>query len=594
MEPTEKLLLADGAIGEFLFGLGYPPGYSACEAVIRSPEIVASIHRDYASAGARVLTSNTFDANCFRLDARNLAHRCREINSKAVELASRNSDCLIMGSVGPPYSGRSFNREPLEDRWISENYLPQIEGLLEGGADIILLETQVDPDAALKLYRLVRRVDSGIPIAVSFTFGHDLLTPSGFSVEDSAAAFSDLAPVFLGANHGTGPLQFLDIHRRLKLSSSFRQILQPNSGTGRYIDGSFVFPRNPDHFCNCMISCADDSAAVLGGCCGTTPEFVSAMSARLEDRRRITVVMPPARERLRSEPGRGSPFVPPSLAAGLAKRDALVVEVLPPRGGDCTRLLRRAEKLSKLCPLTVSIADSPMGRVRMSPCIAGLYLRERLGTDVLVHFALRDRSLTRIQSDLLALAGAGLSGIFIISGDPPSLGDYPEATAVYDLTTDQSLQLLQNLSLGLDLSGKRTGPPAEFYAGTALSLEDQDCREKAERRWRAGSRFFITQPVYSLETLKRAEPLFARYPVLPALMPLKSRYAAEYLASEVPGIEIPGEMMDRIRRLDDSDVLRYSLERLEELMEEARGLVSGIYLSGSISGVMELGRKWRD
>jgi len=586
--------LADGAIGEYLFSLGYPSSYLACEAVIRSPEILASIHRDYALAGAQILTTDTFDANVEKLDKRGLADRCEEINHRAVELAARNKGCLIIGSIGPSGTGRSFCTESRDHDRLRENYAPQVEGLLNGGVDLILLETQVDPVQAKIIFEIVRSFSEDIPIAVSFTYGHDLLTPSGFSINDSIREFENSNIVMLGSNHGIGPLQFLDIHRRLLSSSPFPIVLQPNSGTGKYIDGRFVFPDNPDHFSRCMLSCAGEKTSMIGGCCGTRPDFISILAQKLAEGTEIKVASSWIPEEIEETNVSAVSYDPPVLSAQIAAGNALVMELLPPRGGDLSLFSSRADKLGRFAPVTISIPDSPMGKVRMSPCISGLFLRQKLGIEPLVHFALRDRSLTRIQSDLLALSGSGLQGIFLISGDPPSLGDYPESTAVYDLTTEQTLELLQHLASGKDLNGRKIGTGASFFPGSALSLGDPNSAEKVKRRWDAGCRFFITQPVYSKETIEKSADLFGEYPVLPALMPFRNRYSAEYLASEVPGISIPDQILKKIQQLDDCDILSFSIDYLSELMDEIRGMISGVYLAGSRKGTTKLAEKWRE
>ena len=586
--------LSDGAIGEYLFSQGYPSSYLACEAVIRSPEILASVHREYAAAGAQILTTDTFDANLEKLDKRGLADRCEEINHRAVEIAARNKGCLITGSIGPCGTGRSFSTESRDHDRLRETYAPQIEGLLNGGISLIMLETQVDPVQAKIIYEIVRSFSGDIPIAVSFTYGHDLLTPSGFSIDDSIREFENSDIVMLGSNHGIGPLQFLDIHRRMASSSPFQIVLQPNSGTGKYTDGHFVFPDNPDHFSRCMLSCDGERTSMIGGCCGTTPEFISNLSQKLAEGAKIKVASSWIPEESEEAIDSAVSYNPPVLSAQISAGNALVMELLPPRGGDLSLFTSRADKLGRFAPVTVSIPDSPMGKVRMSPCISGLYLRQKLGIEPLVHFALRDRSLTRIQSDLLALSGSGLQGIFLISGDPPSLGDYPESTAVYDLTTEQTLELIQHLASGNDLNGRNIGTGASFFPGSALSLGNSNSADKVKRRWDAGCRFFITQPVYSMQTLGKSADLLGEYPILPALMPFRNRYSAEYLASEVPGISIPERILRKIRQLDDCDILSFSIDYLSELMDEITGMVSGVYLAGSRKGTAKLAEKWRE
>ncbi len=589
-DPTGgEPLLADGAIGQFLFSLGFPAGYLACEAVVRAPQILASVHRDYAGAGARLMTTDTFDANLRRLDARGLAERCREINAVAADLARATGDCLVAGSIGPLDPEHSFRPAQRDPAVLRETFLPQVEGLLDGGADLLLLETQVDPLQAMGILDVVRAVDTAVPVAVSFTFGQDLVTPAGYSLSKCLEVFAGSGVYALGANHGIGPLQFLDVHRRLLSASDLPVLLEPNSGVGRYMDGSFVFPDNPAHYVRCMLSCLDRTA-VVGGCCGTTPEFISLLARRLRSGERTRVTISWSGERPAS--ARRAEEAPPRLAAAISSRTALVTELLPPRGGDLSRFLERAARLSAVGPLAVSIPDSPMGRVRVSPSITGLALRERLGVEPVVHFALRDRGLTRIQADLLAMAGAGLKTVFLISGDPPSLGDYPEASAVYDLSTDETLELIERLREGRDLNGRSIGAGAYLFPGSALSLGSGDAAAKAARRFGAGCRFFITQPVFSARELDVHAELLEEMPVLVALMPFRSFASASYLATEVPGIRVPERVLDELSGMDDSGVASRSEEMTARLMEELSGRCAGVYLAGGFGTVRRLSETW--
>ncbi|MEO0249571.1 MAG: methylenetetrahydrofolate reductase, partial [candidate division WOR-3 bacterium] len=219
--------------------------------------------------------------------------------------------------------------------------------------------------------------------------------------------------------------------------------------------------------------------------------------------------------------------------------------------------------------------------------------RERLGLESLIHFALRDRSLTRVQSDLLGLSASGLHAIFVIAGDPPTLGDYPQATAIYDLSTEDTLSLMARLCQGLDLAGRGIGRGAYFFPGCALSLSDPKARDKLTRRWDLGSRFFITQPVYSAEDIEPWMDILEEYPVIVSLMPMRNRSNAIYLASEVPGINVPDKILERIESLADEDILLFSLDMLRDVMESIRGLARGVYLSGPAAGVEELARLWK-
>ncbi len=584
-------LLADGGIGEYLYSLGFPREYLACEALVRAPDLLARVHAGYVSAGAQVITTNTFDANVEKMDRHGLAHRCREINALAVRLARESGAARVAGSVGPPDPGLSYSFAPRDPSRLNESYIPQIEGLLEGGVDLILLETQVDPRHAAHLFGLVRSLSPDVPVAVSFTFGIDLLTPAGFSVNDVVEALSSLDLAGLGANHGVSPLQFLDIYKRLLAISPFPIILEPNSGVARFHDGSFVYPSTPAHFARCMASCSGERTALLGGCCGTTPEFVAALRKHLSSGRAEIVSVGWSPEE--SARASAAPSSPPVLAESLSSGRALVVELLPPRDGDPSSFLRKAEAIRRFEPLTISVPDSPMGRVRASPSLMATMLRERLGLESLVHFALRDRSLTRVQSDLLGLSASGLHTLFVVAGDPPALGDYPQATAIYDLSTEDTLSLMKKLSAGRDLTGREIGRGAYFFPGSAVSLSDPKARDKIKRRWELGSRFFITQPVYSAEDAEPLRDMLEEYPVIISLLPMRNKANAIYLASEVPGINVPDKILARIESLDDADVLAFSLDTLSEVMESLRGLARGVYLSGPSAGVEELAKLWK-
>lgn len=586
-------VVADGAVGEYLYSLGFPREYLASEAIVRAPEMVRKIHEEYVAAGAVLVTTNTFDANTEKLDRHGLAGRCREMNERAARTARKSGAKLVAGSVGPLDPGLSYSFAPRPLERLAEAYLPQIEGLLEGGVDLFLVETQVDASHAREIFRLARSLSSDVPVVVSFTFGPDLLTPSGLSVEEAVSGLRDLDMAAFGANHGISPLQFLDIYARVSAASPFPITLMPNAGLARMSNGIPVFPDTPEHFARCMASCAGERTAMIGGCCGTTPKFIETLVRSLSSGKPRTI-----RVSLTEKEGEGAkrappPVTPPALASHISAKDALVVEILPPRDGEASGFLARAEKLRDLSPTAISIPDSPMGRVRATPGLMGILLRERLGLEPLVHFALRDRNLTRIQSELIGLSLVGLTSVFVIAGDPPSLGDYPQSSAIYELSTDDTLGLISQLCLGKDMRGRDIGQGAFFFPGCALCLSDPGAREKLLRRWDKGARFFITQPVYSKKELDGWERELAEYPVFVSLMPVKDKAQALYLAGEVPGIRIPDKMVSRIEEMDDRDVLAYSTGILSEVMESVRGLASGVYLAGPGKGAAELARKWR-
>ncbi len=583
-------LLGDGAIGEYIYSLGFPREYLASECVLKAPDLLERVYAEYLQAGAQLLTTNTFDADVEKLSKHGLGDRCKEINEKAATLARGARSAKVAGSVGPPGVGLSYAFEFHDPDKLYKIYLPQIQGLVDGGVDLIVLETQVDPRHVKVLFEIVRTVSRDVPVVASFTFGPDLLTPAGFSIDEVVKELAELPLAALGANHGVSPLQFLDIYKKLSHISRFPIWLAPNSGIARFVNGGFVFPKSPRHFARCMASCAGPRTAVLGGCCGTTPEFIKALKEELasEEKHIISVEWKP-KESISVSSARPSP---PALGSDLSEKKGLVVEMLPPRDGDPSRFLKRAEKLAEIPRAVVSIPDSPMGRIRTSPLLMGALVKQRFGIEPMVHFALRDRGLTRVQSDLLGLSAAGLHTLFVISGDPPSLGDYPQAAAVYDISTDETLTLMSKLAAGKDLLGRNMGRGAYFFPGCAFSYSDPDAGEKLVRRWEKGARFFITQPVYSLEALEPWQKELEEYPVVVCLMPFKNKSTALYMASEVPGIDVPDNIMKKIEEIDNEDVLSFSVDTLSDVMHGLKGLASGVYLAGPWNGIMEMARTW--
>ncbi|MEO0181632.1 MAG: homocysteine S-methyltransferase family protein [candidate division WOR-3 bacterium] len=584
-------VLADGAIGEYLYSLGFPRDYLASEAIARAEGLLRRIHEEYVAAGSVMITTNTFDANAEKLDKHGLAERCREINAKAVRIARESGAKLVAGSVGPLDSGLTYSFAPRHPSRLREAYLPQLEGLLDEGVDLILIETQVDPFHAREIFNIARSLSSDIPVVLSFTFGPDLLTPAGFSLEEALNALEGLEPFAFGANHGIGPMQGLDIYARLLALSPFPITLMPNSGAAKMMGSIPVFPNNPEHFARCLASCAGERTAVLGGCCGTDPRFIMALRNALSSREKRAVRFSFAPEEVsKATPAR---VLHSRFSESLSGKEAIVIEVLPPRDADADGFMAKLDALKTLSPSAISLPDSPMGRVRATPSLLGVLVKERLGIEPLVHFALRDRNLTRVQSELVGLSALGITNLFVVAGDPPSLGDYPQSAAAYELSTEDALKLISQLGMGRDMKGRPLGRGAFLFTGSALSLSDQGARDKLMRRWDLGARFFITQPVYSPREIDAWEREMLEYPILVSLMPFRSKAQAIYMAREVPGISVPDDILRRIEEMEDEHVLPFSADLLSGVAERLKGLASGIYLSGPKEGIRELVNIWR-
>ncbi len=611
----ERPLLCDGAMGTLLYARGVT--YEQCfdELNLTRPELIQGVHREYITAGAQIIETNTFGANRVKLEGHNLGSKVRDINYRAAKIAAEAREVtgqhvFIAGAIGP--TGRPL-QAPDEHR-LSELraiFREQIGALQEGGIDIVMLETFTNL-AELRQAVLAAQELGGLSIVAQMSFYEDGHTLSGQSPARVAAVLGDLGVNVIGANCSVGPAGTFDALEEMIASakqsfdtSNIFFSAQPNAGLPARIDNRFFYVSTPDYFADYALRFTQAGVRLIGGCCGTTPRHIAAMRKALDDcygcpspeeiqatqptrstittRSNSTIAELIEAETLLPQQGSLTP-----LQRKLAAKDFVVsVELDPPKGLNPTKILEGAALLQKAGVDCINIADSPMARVRMACMAMARLIQDHLGIETIIHLTTRDRNLMALQSELLGAHALGIRNVLALTGDPVRVGDYPNTTGVWDVDSSGLIQILRGMNEGHDAAGSSIGAHASFHIGCALNLNmtDEETEheiEKYQRKLAAGAHYIMTQPIYDIAPLER----FIRrvgtppIPILLGSIPLHSSRHAEFLHNEVPGITIPENVRARMRDAGEHGH-SVGLQLAQELLQEARGMIQGVYLTPS-------------
>lgn len=562
-----SILLCDGAMGTMLYSRGVFLNRCFDELNLSNPSMVQEIHQEYLRAGADVIETNTFGANRFKLLRHGLETKVVEINHAGVAIARKaveesHREAFVAGSIGP-LGNPLQSLDPLLPDQIREIYREQIAALLEAGADILILETMArrqEMEAALTVARAL----TPRAIVAQMSFNEDGRTVHGEDAGDMALWMRDLGADVVGANCAVGPKPMLECLEQVSRKRSFFLSAQPNAGTPQWFEGRFLYFSSPEYmatYARRFIRSA--GVRLVGGCCGTTPEHIRAMSAsvRALSPSRIELSQPEGPEpEIRVEP---IPLAERSrFAAKLARGEfATSVEISPPRGTEIESVTEGARRLKLAGVDAINIPDGPRASARVTPMALGLILTREVGVEVLLHYCCRDRNLLGMQSDLLGAHILGLRNLIIITGDPPKLGDYPNATAVYDVDSIGLTKIVRRLNQGQDMVGKPLGPPTSFLVGVGVNPAAPNLEEEIRRfrlKVEAGADCAFTQPVFDEECLEefldRTEDV--TIPILIGILPLTSHRNAEFYHNEVPGMNIPEAVRERMRLAGSGDQAR--------------------------------------
>lgn len=585
-----QTLLADGAMGTMLHARGV--GFDKCfdELNLTNPSAVAEIHRAYIEAGAQLIITNTFGANRFKLTKHGLQDDVVEINKASVDLAKRVvaasfKDVLVAGDVGPlGVRIAPFGRvQPEEAR---EAFAEQIKSLADAGVDLIVIETFSD------LYEIREAIKAAkqtceLPVVASVTFTRDDRTLLGDEPMKVARTLRDAGADVIGVNCSGGPAQLLRLLKQMKQAVPDGKFwIKPNAGWPEQVGGRIMYPADAEYFGDYALSFHEAGAVIVGGCCGTTPQHIAAMKKALESNQHSSVLIQTSEVFETSEV---SDVEPPTQFAQKLERGefSICVEMDPPRGLSTHKLLAGASLLADAGADVINVADSPMARMRMSAWAVCDVVQRKVGVETTIHFPTRGRNLLRVQGDLLAAHALGIRNIFVVMGDPTSIGDYPEAMDNYDLVPSGLIKLIkQGFNEGIDHSGTSIGQPTNFFVGAALNLCPPDVDNEIKnlhRKVKAGADFFLTQPVYRADDgPKLLEAYEAKHgklnkPILVGILPLVGVKHANFLHNEVPGISIPDETRKRIEAAGDEGV-KAGVEIAVELIEQIKPWAGGVYI----------------
>jgi len=579
----------DGAMGTMLYAKGVFINVCYDELNLRAPDLVRDVHTAYVRAGAEILETNTFGANPVKLGHFGLAADTHAVNRRAAELAreAAGDRALVVGAVGPlgvrlePFGATS--REEAVSL-----FREQALGLLAGGVHGFILETFADLEEIHAALRAVRAV-SDLPVFAQMTIEEDGNTAYGTDPEKIARALDGFGADVVGLNCSVGPQGVLEAIERMARATARALSAQPNAGLPRQVGDRRMYMASPEYSGEYAKRLVEAGARFVGGCCGTTPEHIKAVAAYAQSvspRQVAAAAAAPATAPAGIEP---VPLAQRSrwghkLAAG----DFLTtVEIVPPRGAEPEPMLAAARQLAQAGVDAVNIPDGPRAQSRMGALMSALLIEREVGLETVVHYCCRDRNLLSMLSDLLGAAAHRLHNLLVITGDPPKMGPYPDATAVFDIDSIGLTNLVHRLNHGLDPGGNPIGAPTAFVIGVGANPAAVDLERELKRfAWKveAGAEFAITQPVFDadqLETfLRRIEG--ARIPVVAGLWPLVSLRNAEFLANEVPGVSVPAEVLARMRRAQSRGkeaALAEGVAIAREMLERLRPMVRGVQVS---------------
>ncbi len=584
---TEGVVVCDGAMGTMLYARGIFLNRCFDELNLSNPTLVRSVHEEYLDAGADVVETNTFGAHRYKLGPHGLEAHVRKINREGARIAreAARGRGLVAGSIGPigkplaPLGNISF-----EDAVAA--YREQAEGLLEGGVDLFLLETLPSLDQAKAALQAVRGLGADPPVVVSLTFNEEGTTLYGDTPEAVVRALEEWDVPVIGANCSQGPQHMLQTVERLAASAKKAKLsAMPNAGAPSLVDGRYVYLCTPEYMASYGRRFLAAGVSFVGGCCGTTPAHIKNLvrSVRMQrPSREVVEALPPAR--VKEAPSPVPREEKTALSRKLGKKFVVSVELDPPKGADPGLILERAQYCKENEVDAINVADGPRASARMSAQSLCVLLQTRVEIETILHYTCRDRNLLGIQSDLLGAYALGLRNILAITGDPPKLGDYPDATAVYDVDSVGLIRIMDHLNHGCDLAGNLIGPALGIHVGCGADPSRPDMEKEVrrlEQKIAAGAEYVMTQPVYDPRTVERFLGMMGHLtvPVLVGILPLYSHRNAEFLHNEVPGMSIPDEIRERMRKAGTGEKAQAEgVAIAQEASLAAREVAHGVYI----------------
>jgi methionine synthase / methylenetetrahydrofolate reductase (NADH) len=589
----ERVLVCDGAMGTMLYAKGVFINKSFDALNLTQPDLVAEVHQEYVRAGADVVETNTFGANRIKLGSFGLADRLHAINEQGARIArhAAREQAYVAGAIGP----LGIRIEPWGKTGVDEAreyFREQAQALADGGVDLFILETFRDLNEMGAALDAVRGV-SDLPIVAQMTTEEDGNTLDGTPPERFAPELERRGATIIGVNCAVGPAPMLDTIERMSAVTKRRLSAQPNAGQPRDVEGRNIYLCSPEYMASYARRFIMHNVRMVGGCCGTTPEHIRQIKAAVRamapavvraseaaataaaKRPTVRVEGPPVAREQKSR-----------LANAMARGKFIVaVELLPPRGYQTEQVVERARRLKIDNVDVVSIPDGQRAGARISALSLAVLIEQQAGIETLLHYACRDRNLLGIQSDLLGAHAMGVRNLMLVTGDPGRVGDYPDATAVFDVDSIGLTNVVSRLNHGCDVGGQPIGAPTGFHIGVSINPAASNLEEELRRfayKVEAGAEYVVTRPVFDLggfeAILKHIES--ARLPVVAGVFPFESARNAEFMANEVPGVRVPDALLDRMRRADGQEAAaEEGIAIAREIAANLRQAVQGVLVS---------------
>ena len=597
---SDQVYVFDGAMGTRLYDKGIYINRSYDELNIAAPDLVREVHQEYVNAGADIIETNSFGATRHKLQPYGLESKLREINIAAAKIAreAAGKKVYVAGAIGPlglriePFGPTSFDEA-------KDMFKEQVEALLEGGVDLFVLETFSEIEAIEQAIRAVREL-SDLPIVAQMTIQMDGKTAFGTTPEVFTARLDQLDVDVIGLNCGMGPNHLLNALEKMRPLTSKKLSAQPNAGLPRDVQGRQFYMGSPEYMAEFSRRFVQGGAKFVGGCCGTTPTHIKLMAESIRSvSPRVSVAS------IRSEPATVAELKPEGVTvvpaeersrwgAKIARGEFVTsVEVLPPKGCDAEKTLDSIRLLKDAGVDGVNIPDGPRAQTRMSAQATAVLVEREIGIEAVLHYCCRDRNLLGMMSDLLGAAALGLHNLLIITGDPPKMGPYPDATAVFDIDAIGLTNMVNKLNHGLDLGNNPIGRPTAFSIGVGVNPGAVNMEEEIKRfEWKveAGAEYAITQPVFDTAQLKRFLGMIehVRIPIVAGIWPLISFRNAEFMHNEVPGVEVTPEILERMRIASEKskeDAREEGIAIARESLLEVGDVIQGVQVSAPFGNV---------
>ncbi len=597
---SDGVYVFDGAVGTRLYDKGIYINRSYDELNIAAPDLVREVHDEYVAAGADIIETNSFGATRHKLQPYGLESKLREINLAAVRIAreAAGETVYVAGAIGPlglrlePFGPTSFEEA-------KEMYKEQVEALREGGVDLFVLETFSELPLIEQAIKAVREL-SGLPIVAQMTIQMDGKTLYGDTPEQLTKKLDELGVDVIGLNCGMGPNHLLNALEKMRRVTTKPLSAQPNAGLPRDVQGRQFYMGSPEYMAEFSRRFVQVGAKFVGGCCGTTPTHIKLIASAIRaDSPRQTaksfVQQPATVAELKPDDVQVvDPVERSRWSAKIARGEFVTsVEVLPPKGCDAQKTLDSIRLLKDAGVDGVNIPDGPRAQTRMSAQATAVLVEREIGIEAVLHYCCRDRNLLGMMSDLLGAAALGLHNLLLITGDPPKMGPYPDATAVFDIDAIGLTNMVNKLNHGLDLGNNPIGKPTAFSIGVGVNPGAVNMEEELRRfEWKveAGAEYAITQPVFDTDQLRRFLGLIehVRIPIVAGIWPLISYRNAEFMHNEVPGVNVPADILERMRIASEKSKEHAREEGISiarEALIETREVIQGVQVSAPFGNV---------